>query len=59
MNEELDKLKIKSILSLDEVTFSSFENELAEKFNVSPEKLREMLIESESIEELLEKLDIQ
>ncbi|MEW5819486.1 MAG: hypothetical protein AB1782_04790 [Cyanobacteriota bacterium] len=58
MKEELDKLTMKSVLSTNEVTFSSLENVLAKKFNISAEQLREMLIGCDSVEDLLEQLGI-
>ena len=58
MNKELEKLVQKSILSVDEISFSHLESVLAKKFNISAEQLQKVLIESETSEEFFDKLGI-
>lgn len=54
---ELSKLKIKSLISKDALSFSPLEGQLSEAFNMTPEALRELILETETVEELMETLD--
>lgn len=59
MNENLDKLTMKSILSADSTAFTHFESKLAKRFNIPEEQLRKLLIESESLEEFLARMNLR
>jgi hypothetical protein len=58
MMNELDKLKIESIISAKDISYSPLESELAEKFDLSAEQFRTCLLESDNLEEFLSKLNM-
>lgn len=57
MYEELDNLTMKTILPAEAMSFTGLEKDLAEKYDISPEQLKTLLIQCESIEELMSKIE--
>lgn len=57
MYEEFDNLSMKTILPAEAMSFTSLEKDLAEKYGITPEQLKTLLINCESIEELLDKIE--
>lgn len=57
MHEDLEKISMKKILMMDQITISSLEENLAERFNLTSEQLRNFILESETVEDLLTKIN--
>jgi hypothetical protein len=57
MAKELENLKLQTILGTGDLSFSALENDLARKFNIPPEQFKKLLMESETNEEFLEKIN--
>lgn len=58
MNDDIEKLSFERILTADEISFSELEAELAERFNITAEQFRKLLLESESLEDFLKKMNM-
>ena len=57
MYEELNNITMKSILPAEAMSFTGLEKDLAEKFGITPEQLKSLLINCESIDELLSQIE--
>lgn len=58
MESNLKDLIMEKNLTLENISFSSIEDELKKKFNLNSEQFNKALIESENVEKFLEALNL-